>query len=104
MNNDKRQERLVSLVRKLLELSRSNSNAHEAGLALSRAQRLMEKYGISELDATLSSVRDVASQNAPSEAEKVPEWMTRLAWAVMPLAVGLTSHGAIHHRATVDEP
>lgn len=47
MNNDKRQERLVSLVRKLLELSRSNSNAHEAGLALSRAQRLMEKYGIS---------------------------------------------------------
>ncbi|ECN0817347.1 DUF2786 domain-containing protein, partial [Salmonella enterica subsp. enterica serovar Typhimurium] len=56
MNNDKRQERLVSLVRKLLELSRSNSNAHEAGLALSRAQRLMEKYGISELDATLSSV------------------------------------------------
>lgn len=82
MNNDKRQERLVSLVRKLLELSRSNSNAHEAGLALSRAQRLMEKYGISELDATLSSVRDVASQSAPSEAEKVPEWMTRLAWAV----------------------
>lgn len=82
MSNDKRQERLVSLVRKLLELSRSNSNAHEAGLALSRAQRLMEKYGISELDATLSSVRDVASQSAPSEAEKVPEWMTRLAWAV----------------------
>lgn len=82
MNNDKRLERLVSLVRKLLELSRSNSNAHEAGLALSRAQRLMEKYGISELDATLSSVREVASQIAPSEAEKVPEWMTSLAWAV----------------------
>ncbi|HDC4528641.1 TPA: DUF2786 domain-containing protein [Enterobacter cloacae] len=82
MNNDKRQERLVSLVRKLLELSRSNSNAHEAGLALSREQRLMEKYGISELDATLSSVREVASQSAPSEAEKVPEWMTRLIWAV----------------------
>ena len=82
MNNDKRQERLVSLVRKLLELSRSNSNAHEAGLALSRAQRLMEKYGISELDASLSSVREVASLSAPSEAEKVPEWMTRLTWAV----------------------
>lgn len=32
MNNEKRQERLVSLVRKLLELSRSNSNAHEARL------------------------------------------------------------------------
>lgn len=79
MNNDKR---LARLVRKLLELSRSNSNAHEAGLALSRAQRLMEKYGISEQDATLSSVREVDSQGAPSEAEKVPEWMTRLVWAV----------------------
>lgn len=82
MNNDKCQERLVSLIRKLLKLSRSNSNIHEAWLALSRAQRLMEKYGISELDATLSSVREVDSQGAPSEAEKVPEWMTHLAWAV----------------------
>ncbi|ELF4281920.1 DUF2786 domain-containing protein [Salmonella enterica] len=82
MKNEKRQERLVSLVRKLLELSRSNSNAHEAGLALSRAQRLMEKYGISDLDATLSTVREVASHSAPSEAEKVPKWMTSLSWAV----------------------
>ncbi|HHS3092994.1 TPA: hypothetical protein ACTEQ6_000926 [Klebsiella oxytoca] len=33
MNNDKRQERLVSLVRKLLELSRSNSNAQGENVA-----------------------------------------------------------------------
>lgn len=47
--NNTRQERLVSLVRKLLDLSRCNSNPHEAGLALSRAQRLMKQYGITKL-------------------------------------------------------
>ena len=51
MNNSQRQLRLLNLVRKLLKLGRSNSNAHEAGLALQRAQKLMARYGISELDA-----------------------------------------------------
>ncbi|WP_211130843.1 DUF2786 domain-containing protein, partial [Serratia surfactantfaciens] len=36
MSHSQRQARLVKLVRKLLELARSNSNAHEAGLALAR--------------------------------------------------------------------
>ena len=58
MSHSQRQARLVKLVRKLLELARSNSNAHEAGLALARAQKLMEKYGISELEASLSSNPD----------------------------------------------
>lgn len=39
MSHSQRQARLVKLVRKLLELARSNSNAHEAGLALARAQK-----------------------------------------------------------------
>lgn len=83
MSSSQRQERLVKLVRKLLELARSNSNAHEAGLALARAQKLMEKYGISELDASLSSIQQAPSQGAPSEAKsKLPEWMSSLAWAV----------------------
>ncbi|PNO64577.1 DUF2786 domain-containing protein [Serratia marcescens] len=83
MNQSPRQTRLVSLVRKLLELARSNSNAHEAGLALARAQKLMAKYGISELDASLSTVQQAPSQGAPSEARRaLPEWMSRLAWTV----------------------
>lgn len=43
MNNSQRQLRLLNLVRKLLKLGRSNSNAHEAGLALQRAQKLMAR-------------------------------------------------------------
>ncbi|EBQ7149339.1 DUF2786 domain-containing protein [Salmonella enterica] len=82
MNNPQRQLRLLNLVRKLLELGRSNSNPHEAGLALQRAQKLMSRYGITELDAGLSSVREVSSCTAPSEAEKVPEWMVSMVWGV----------------------
>jgi hypothetical protein len=78
MNNSQRQLRLLNLVRKLLKLGRSNSNAHEAGLALQRAQKLMARYGISELDAGLTSVREASSRTAPSDAEKVPEWMVTL--------------------------
>ncbi|CAI1056851.1 DUF2786 domain-containing protein [Serratia entomophila] len=83
MSHSQRQVRLVKLVRKLLELARSNSNANEAGLALARAQKLMEKYGISELEASLSSIQTAPSQGAPSEAkQKLPEWMSGLAWAI----------------------
>lgn len=83
MSHSQRQVRLVKLVRKLLELARSNSNAHEAGLALARAQKLMQKYGISELEASLSSLQTAPSQGAPSEAkQKLPEWMSGLARAI----------------------
>ncbi|UIM97027.1 DUF2786 domain-containing protein [Yersinia ruckeri] len=77
-----RQSRLVKLIRKLLELSKNNSNANEAGQALSRAQKLMRKYGISELDAESSSVREYQTQKAPSDAVKVPQWMDRLVWVI----------------------
>ncbi|MFD1802152.1 DUF2786 domain-containing protein [Mixta tenebrionis] len=82
MMNNTRQERLVSLVRKLLDLSRRNSNPHEAGLALSRAQRLMKQYGITEQEAGLSAIRKAPTQGAPSNAEKVPAWQESLVWAI----------------------
>ncbi|ANJ94192.1 hypothetical protein D3C81_450460 [compost metagenome] len=81
MSHSKRQTRLVKLVRKLLELARSNSNAHEAGLALARAQKLMAKYCIIELEANLSTIQTAPSQGTPSEAPKLPEWMISLVWA-----------------------
>lgn len=64
-SHSQRQIRLVKLIRKLMELSKSNSNANEAGLALSRAQMLMQKYGISEWDAESSSVREFQTQEPP---------------------------------------
>lgn len=81
-SHSQRQVRLVKLIRKLLELAKNNSNAHEAGLALSRAQALMQKYGISELDAESSSIREDQTQKAPSNAVKIPQWMDRLVWVV----------------------
>ena len=62
MNHSQRQDRLMKLIRKLLELAKNNNNAHEAGLALSRAQKLMQKYGISELDAESSSVQEADTE------------------------------------------
>lgn len=83
MSDSQRQARLVKLVRKLLELARSNSNAHEAGLALARAQKLMAKYGITELEANISSIQQAPTQAAPSQSwNKIPEWMSRLTWTV----------------------
>ncbi|MBC3211074.1 DUF2786 domain-containing protein [Serratia fonticola] len=82
MSHSQRQVRLVKLIRKLLELAKNNSNPNESGLALSRAQKLMQKYGISELDAESSSVREYQTQKAPSDAVKVPQWMDRLVWVV----------------------
>ncbi|QHA87951.1 DUF2786 domain-containing protein [Serratia rhizosphaerae] len=83
MSHLQRQERLVKLVRKLLELARSNSNAHEAGQALSRAQKLMAKYGITELEANISSIQQAPTQGAPSQSwDKIPEWMSLLTWTV----------------------
>ncbi|CAI1912800.1 Protein of uncharacterised function (DUF2786) [Serratia entomophila] len=82
MSHSQRQVRLVTLIRKLLELAKNNSNANEAGLALSRAQKLMQKYGISELDAESSSVREYQTQKAPSDAVKIPQWMDRLVWVI----------------------
>ncbi|HEN3405306.1 TPA: DUF2786 domain-containing protein [Yersinia enterocolitica] len=82
MSHSHRQNRLVKLIRKLLELSKNNSNANEAGQALSRAQKLMRKYGISELDAESSFVREYQTQKAPSDAVKVPQWMDRLVWVI----------------------
>ncbi|OCJ36825.1 DUF2786 domain-containing protein [Serratia sp. 14-2641] len=81
-SRSQRQVRLVKLIRKLLELAKNNSNAHEAGLALSRAQKLMQKYGISELDAESSLVQESRTQRAPSDAVKIPQWMDRLVWVV----------------------
>lgn len=79
MNNDAaRQEQLIKRIRKLLALSRNNSNPHEAAQALSRAQALMRKHGITELDADISVIKTSSSKGAPSEAEKVPVWMGRL--------------------------
>lgn len=79
MNADAaRQDQLIKRIRKLLALSRNNSNPHEAGQALSRAQALMRKHGITELDTDISVIKTSSSKGAPSEAEKVPVWMGRL--------------------------
>ncbi len=62
MNHSQRQARLVNQVRKLLELSRCNNNAHEAGLALVCAQKLMARYDISDRPAVAAYVFDVLSR------------------------------------------
>ena len=60
MSDMSHQERLIRRVRKLLELSRNNSNAHEAGLALARA--LLHDSPVYIFDEATSNI-DVESEN-----------------------------------------
>lgn len=62
MNNSQRQLRLLNLVRKLLKLGRSNSNAHEAGLALQRAQKLIPDT----VSASLTPVLHLCARRLPA--------------------------------------
>lgn len=70
MNADAaRQDQLIKRIRKLLALSRNNSNPHEAGQALSRAQALMRKHGITELDTDISVIK-TSSSKGPRQKRK----------------------------------
>lgn len=99
MNADAaRQDQLIKRIRKLLALSRNNSNPHEAGQALSRAQALMRKHGITELDTDISVIKTSSSKGAPSEAKKF-----RYGWGA--LCMLLQRHSdAIHTWTGVSQP
>ncbi|WPU22590.1 DUF2786 domain-containing protein [Cedecea neteri] len=72
-------EKYLQRIKKLLAMARNNSSAEEAALAMSRAQKLMAEYKLSEADADFLDIHEASTQKAPSHAEKMPEYMALLA-------------------------
>jgi len=68
-------ERMITKVKKLLELAKRASNEHEAANALSQAQKLMSKYDISELDIDLASI---GMSDSTMNTQNPPRWQVFL--------------------------
>lgn len=67
----------IEKIKKCLALSKSNE-PNEAAAALRQASALMRKYGVSEVDLTLSDVKESASTAGRATATP-PAWMAGLA-------------------------
>ncbi|WP_337052052.1 DUF2786 domain-containing protein [Serratia fonticola] len=65
-------------IKKLLNLARRTSNPAEAASALSKAQAMMAKHGVSDSDVELMDIGESSSKGAPSDAQKIPKYMAML--------------------------
>lgn len=72
-------DRILRKIERCLALSRS-ANVHEAGTALRQAQRLMDEYGVSDIDIAASTITRVAAKS--SSGLNPPRWLDRLATLV----------------------
>jgi len=70
---------IIQKIKKLLALSKS-ANEHEAALALQRAQALMEKHEVSELDIELSDIKEKAAKAGTQN--NLPHWKSGLAHVI----------------------
>ncbi|MBA0218683.1 DUF2786 domain-containing protein [Pectobacterium brasiliense] len=79
MNGEEEKEKYMDKIQKLLHLAKRSTNEHEAANAISQAQNLMHKFGLSELDIDLKSIKEFQSEYCPSDAKKLPEYVINLA-------------------------
>lgn len=75
-------EKYLAKIKKLMRLARGTSNPQEAANAMSKVQAYMREYGLTENDVELAEVKEFSSTGAPSNAEKVPEYVSALSTLV----------------------
>lgn len=73
------EEKYMDKIQKLLYLAKRSTNEHEAANAINQAQNLMRKFGLSELDIDLKSIKEFQSEHCPSDATKLPDYVVSLA-------------------------
>ncbi|HIE4801251.1 TPA: DUF2786 domain-containing protein [Serratia marcescens] len=71
-------EKYLAKIKKLLNLARRSTNSNEAANALSQAQALMRKHSLTETDIDLMEIGRASSKGAPSQAQKIPAYMSAL--------------------------
>ncbi len=76
MNDDRK--RYLNKIRKLMNLANNTSSPAEAASALSKAQAFMREHGYSESEVQFSEISTSETKSAPSNAEKLPKYMTIL--------------------------
>ncbi|OIX95229.1 hypothetical protein BFS14_15350 [Serratia fonticola] len=72
-------EKYIEKIQRLLQLSRRSTNEHEATYAISQAQNLMRKFGLKAIDIDLRDIHEYHCAHAPSNVQKLPVYMVRLA-------------------------
>lgn len=65
-------------IQKLMRLAENTSSPAEAASALSKAQAFMREHGLSESEVIFSEISISESKSAPSDAEKLPRYMSFL--------------------------
>lgn len=87
-SNDMARKKYLAKIQKLMRLAGSTSSPEEAASAISKAQAFMREHGISESDVTFSEISTSASKGAPSDAKKIPKYMSILC-AIIEKAFGV---------------
>lgn len=84
MNNEK----FIQKIKKLLNLAKKSTNPNEAASAMSKAQALMQKHGVTESDSRLSGICESSTKGAPSDALQPPKYVALLG-EVIAIAFGV---------------
>ncbi|MDI6637220.1 DUF2786 domain-containing protein [Pantoea dispersa] len=71
-------KKYLAKIQKLMRLAENTSSPAEAANALSKAQAFMKEHGLSESEVTFSEISTSESKSAPSDAEKLPRYMSFL--------------------------
>lgn len=80
--NDAAKKKYLAKIQKLMRLAENTSSPAEADNAISKAQAFMKEHGLSETEVVFSEISTSVSKSAPSNAEKLPEYMAILAMTV----------------------
>lgn len=80
--NDAAKKKYLAKIQKLMRLAENTSSPAEAANALSKAQAFMKEHGLSETEVVFSEISTSVSKSAPSNAEKLPEYMAILAMTI----------------------
>ncbi|NIF20609.1 DUF2786 domain-containing protein [Candidatus Pantoea multigeneris] len=71
-------KKYLAKIQKLMRLAENTSSPAEAANALSKAQAFMREHGLSESEVIFSEISTSESKSAPSDAEKLPRYMSFL--------------------------
>lgn len=72
-------KKYLAKIQKLMRLAENTSSPAEAANALSKVQAFMKEHGLSESEVMFSEISTSDSKTSPSDAQKIPKYMSFLA-------------------------
>lgn len=79
MRDGNARKKYMAKIQKLMRLANNTSSPEEAASAIAKAQAFMREHGISDTEVTFSEISSSSSKGAPSDAKKMPLYMSHLA-------------------------